>query len=834
MTDVLCTSTAPTLASRAFRRTRLTGQLDTACERTITLICAPPGTGKTTLASDWAASRPDLSVVWFNMDVRGNDLGALCDELTVHLERLGQLATAHGTVSAGSNSLADRLARSRAGGADIVVVLDDAQEITDRSMWRDLHRLSVASPSWLHWIIVTRADPPLGVQRLQLQGRLAQIRVTDLAFDVEEATAFMAWFGLDIPADAVRGLVRWSEGWAAALCLAARTMLSEGVETRPWERLGASESLVVDFLIEEVLDRLTPADRRFLLRTSAADVLTPELAALLTGNNMAGERLHRLERAGTFLLHVDSSGKNYRYHGMMAALLRARLNDQMPTEARHLVSTAARWYSEHGYLDEAERLAARIGEWHLVGQLRAKRCGDHLIRTGSLLAMPGSPTSGPASPEPAMQLLAIVEAMRQRDRRTTELALAKGSQAIDVSESPPAVLLLRELLMVEQARWMPIPGSPKRSPMPRTMQHVEDPAARDALSSYVLVREGEAFLAGSREKAARQCFDEVAVLPGAPEWARCEADAILAVMDAAAGDPDRATSMSRCSHSSGAADADAWGHLATAIAHGLRGEMAGLRNRAEELTSAVTPRSWLLEQCTRMLIGITAWRPPSIAPSIAPPPPPGLPSSVAVALGVVETIDRQGRACAIGGSLEHTIAVARRALADASLRQLDSCLAPWRDVTTLPQEHPRSVVELNVLFAIAELRHERETSALEWIDRAIALAAPAALWGPVLARERDLRVLLERHSWELGASNSAAIEMLDNLRADHASPVAVLTDRERVVLHYLPTLMSNTEIAAEMFVSVNTVKTHLKSIYRKLGVERRRDALLRARQVELL
>jgi LuxR family maltose regulon positive regulatory protein len=498
------------------------------------------------------------------------------------------------------------------------------------------------------------------------------------------------------------------------------------------------------------------------------------------------------------------------------------------------VSTAALWYSEHGYLEEAERHAVRIGDWHLVGQLRAKRCGDHLIRTGSLLAMLDGPTSGPASAEPTMQLLAMVQAMRQRDRRTTERALALGSEAIAECEPPPAEQLLRELLLVEQSRWMPVPGGQgPRSPAAQLMRHVEDPATRDALDSYILVRDGEAFLAGCRDEAARRCFDEVAVLPGAPDWARREADAILAVMDAAAGDPGRATSMSRCSHPSGTADALAWGHLAAAIAHGLRGELAGMRNRTEALTSTDTPRSWLLEQCTRMLIGVTTWRPPSIAPSIAPPPP-GLPSSVAVALGVVETIDRQGRPCAVGGSLEHTIAVARRALSDASLRQLDGCLAPWRDVTTLPQEHPRSVVELNVLIAIAELRHERETSALEWIDRAIALAAPAALWGPVLARERDLRVLLERHSWELGASNSAAVEMLDNLRADHGAPVAVLTDRERVVLHYLPTLMSNTEIAAEMLVSVNTVKTHLKSIYRKLGVERRRDALLRARQVELL
>jgi LuxR family transcriptional regulator, maltose regulon positive regulatory protein len=217
MTDVICTSTPPRLASRAFRRTRLTTQLDTTCERTITLICAPPGTGKTTLASDWAASRPDLSVFWFNVDVRGNDLDVLYGELTEYLERLGQLADAHRTASSGGTFLADRLARSPAGGDDIVVVLDDAHEISDRSTWHDLNRLAVASPPWLHWIIVTRADPPLGVQRLQLQGRLAQIRVTDLAFDVEEATAFMAWFDLDIPADAVwtsqpTPSVNWSDG----------------------------------------------------------------------------------------------------------------------------------------------------------------------------------------------------------------------------------------------------------------------------------------------------------------------------------------------------------------------------------------------------------------------------------------------------------------------------------------------------------------------------------------------------------------------------------------------------------------------------------------------
>jgi LuxR family transcriptional regulator, maltose regulon positive regulatory protein len=834
MADVISTS-PPTRASRAFRRTRLTKQLDFVCERAITLICAPPGTGKTTLVSDWATSRPDLSMVWFNLEVRGNDLDVLYDEISGHLARMGYLTDAHATSNDASANLADRLVRSRAVGADVVIVLDDAQEITDRSVWHDLNRLAAASPPWLHWIIVTRADPPLGIQRLQLQGRLAQVRVADLAFDVEEATAFMEWFGLDIPADAIRGLVRWSEGWAAALCLAARTMLSEGAETRPWERLGASEALVLDFLVEEVLDRLTPADRRFLLRLSAADLLTPELAAQLSGNTMAGERLHRLERAGTFLLQVDPSGNSYRFHGIMATLLRARLNDKMPTEARNLTSTAARWYHEHGYLDEAECHAVRAGDWGLVGQLRAKRCADQLIRTGAFPSMSGSLPSGLPSAEPAMQCLAIVDAMSRRDRLAIERAMATGTEAgaIDVSASTPAVQLLHELLRVEQSRYMPPPSRRQRLPEAWMMQHVEEPAVRDALGSYILLRDGESLLAGGRDGDARRCFDEVATMPATPNWVRREADAILAVIDAAAGEPDRATSLGGRSQTGGAAAAQSWGHLAAAIAHGLRGELAGARSRAEALTSASAPRSWLLEQCTRMLIGVTTWRPPSITPSMAPPPS-GLPSSVAIALGVVETIDRQGHACTIGGPLEHTIAIARRALADGSVRRLDASLAAWRDVTDLSQEHPRSAVELYVLMTIAELRHERESSALEWIDRAITLAAPNALWGPVVARETDLRALLERHSWELGASNSAAVEMLDKIRGNHGTPSAVLTDRERVVLHYLPTLMSNTEIAAEMVVSVNTVKTHLKSIYRKLGVDRRRDALLRAREVELL
>jgi ATP/maltotriose-dependent transcriptional regulator MalT len=114
------------------------------------------------------------------------------------------------------------------------------------------------------------------------------------------------------------------------------------------------------------------------------------------------------------------------------------------------------------------------------------------------------------------------------------------------------------------------------------------------------------------------------------------------------------------------------------------------------------------------------------------------------------------------------------------------------------------------------------------------VATAGALWGPIVGWESELRDTMMRNAWELGSRNADFIEVLDIIRTAEPVSTEALTERERVVLHYLPTLMSNAEIAAEMVVSVNTVKTHLKSIYRKLGVERRRDALLRARQVELL
>jgi LuxR family maltose regulon positive regulatory protein len=819
---------APPPRPRVLRRPRLLGQLHTALDRPMTLVAAPPGTGKTTLVADWVNGGRGFGSLWFNLDGRADQPDLLCSDLAEQLAPLCNGAARRGARAGVGNRLAEQLARCGPNG-DHVVVLDDAQELTSRPVWDELSRLAAASPEWLHWVVVTRADPPLRLQRLLLQGRMAQLRVADLAFDVDEAAALMNWFGLDLPLEALRRLVRWSEGWAAALCLAARAMAPEDPGSRPWEHLGASEAMALELLVEEVLDRLNPADRRFLLHTSVADVIVPDLAKALTGNQGAADQLRRLARAGTFLLDVDADGSRYRYHALMATLLRAKFHDEAPTDAQAVTAAAADWYRRHGHADDAERHAIRAGDWTLVGQVRAARCVRTLVESGVINANHGA-TVPPSATEhdPALQLLAAMDAIGRGDRRTVE-RLPIDRAAGNGDPLDPTVVMLGEVVAIERDRLLP-PGA-GRDPASRGLP-VDDDVAESALRSYLDLREAELLLAAGCADV-RERLDQLTRGEEVAEWTRAEAEALLAVLGVANGDPSLARTLRARLDEGRWRQTTVWLHVAAAAAHSLRGERAGLVECAERIARDDRRHSsWLADQCARVVIAAAALRPPYSTPTLAPPPV-GVPTSMAITLGIVEVVDHAGRTEVVGGPLEASIAAGRRALADGSTRRLGDSLAPWRD--GLPGGgHPRSLVELHVLVAIDHLLHERNDLAHRWLERAIDLATPHGTWAPLIARRDELQRLFDLHGGELNSRHPALVEAMDGARASPRRPITALTGRECAVLHYLPTLMSNEEIAAELGVSVNTVKTHLKTIYRKLGVTRRRDALLLARQFELL
>jgi DNA-binding CsgD family transcriptional regulator len=199
---------------------------------------------------------------------------------------------------------------------------------------------------------------------------------------------------------------------------------------------------------------------------------------------------------------------------------------------------------------------------------------------------------------------------------------------------------------------------------------------------------------------------------------------------------------------------------------------------------------------------------------------------VSIALGALDG--------AAVGPAEATVAAARGLIAKRRDEQAFRVLEPLT-AGSGPFDHLRTQIEAAILAAVAADRLDDHPRALACLTHALDLAAPVDLRAPFLANVTLLSGMIDRYSWQVAGTSAYAAELLDDLHPEEC-PVFVepLTSRERAVLEYLPTMMTNTEIARQLLVSVNTVKTHLKAVYRKLGVARRREAVLRAKQLEIL
>ena len=242
-----------------------------------------------------------------------------------------------------------------------------------------------------------------------------------------------------------------------------------------------------------------------------------------------------------------------------------------------------------------------------------------------------------------------------------------------------------------------------------------------------------------------------------------------------------------------------------------------------ELTSpsaAHTVRAGLVEAARRLEVLSDHQPSESGAPS-------ALAAYVRIALGSIDD--------AAPGTPEHDVATARALLARNRPAQVLELLGDGDGDGAGAHTHLRTRIEALTLVAIAADRTDNAEPALSALRRALELAAPADLRAPFLAYTPAFGEVVDRYSWQLAGETRYAVGLLDDLHRDELPAfLEPLTERERAVLDYLPTMMSNAEIAQQLLVSVNTVKTHLKAVYRKLGVERRRDAVIRARQLELL
>ena len=315
-------------------RPHLIERLDDGLDRNLTLVSAPAGFGKTTLVSTWARGC-DRPVAWLSLDDGDNDptrfLSYVVAALRIISPNLGEsalLALRSPQPPPTETLVADVLNEIADGADSFVLVLDDYHVIDSRPVELAVAFLLEHLPPQMHLVIASREDPQLPLARLRARGQLSELRVKDLRFTPSEAAAFLEQaMGLDLSAEQVATLEARTEGWIAGLQLAALSLRGRADVGSFVESFSGSHHFVLDYLLEEVLQRQSDRVQAFLLRTSILAQLSGALcdAVLQEPAGSAQATLEELERANLFIVPLDDERRWYRYHHLFADLLRQRL-----------------------------------------------------------------------------------------------------------------------------------------------------------------------------------------------------------------------------------------------------------------------------------------------------------------------------------------------------------------------------------------------------------------------------------------------------------------------------------------------------------------------------
>jgi LuxR family maltose regulon positive regulatory protein len=858
-------------------RPRLLNALDEGTRRPLTLLSAPPGAGKTVLLGSWiAAGGPPGPVAWLSLDSADADRRRFWRAVLEATRRAGvdgalaPLAThaeprIHLMVDALAAAIAER-------ESPIVLVLDDYQEVGD-TVSVDLDRLLRHPPAALRVVIATRADPPLHLGRLRLQDQLTEIRAPELAFTPEETADMMAGLEVAIGAGHVHRLWEHTEGWVGALRLAALSLRGHPEPERFVDDFAGDDRAVSDYLLSEVMSTVSQEDRRFLLRTSVVDVLNGELADALTDGADGHRRLAQLARSGALIAPIDRRGEWYRYHALFGELLRAELRSDRALDVSDLHRRAAWWLAEYG--DDARALHHAVdgGAWDLAARLAGERWVDLTIRgeIGALRPLierlPATRTG--SNPELALAM-ASAELERGHDRDAAGL-LERAAGGID--RVPPE----RRARFAVSTSALELYVSRLRGDLGSALQSgrelvergtLEADAVDPDLRALALTNLGIAELWAGEANAAETHLASargVAAEAG-QDWLVLIAIAHQALLAGTLDDYARSARLAR--EAIALAESRSWertwpaggAYLALATAEFLGDRIDAATEALEAAQDALAGASErpLRAALALMRAGVlrahgeleTALAVLSAgAEELGDWP---LLSVIRDHFAVVEAAIRaelgdHDRAVRLlrGGdgqspsSLPAAAALAQIQLGDGDGAGARETLAAWT-AQLIDERSPASVQGwlVDAMVHHTEADHEAAAASLE---RALERAEPSGLRWTALTFGRSIRPLLQRQLRHGTAHRAMVGELLDALERADGSPapraklvIEPLSPRERAVLRFLPTMMSNQEIAAELFVSVNTVKTHLKAIYRKLDVADRREAVRRARMLELL
>lgn len=360
----------------------------------LTLVSAPAGYGKTTTLRMWLKD-VGCPVAWVTLEKSDNDLKQFLTYVLTALagtvEQLGEsaLALVENAPEVDFQSALGMLVNDLQDlNQQVILVLEEYHLIENKEIDRAVEFLLNQAGGNLHVVIATREDPNLPLPRLRVRNQLTEIRAADLSFSLEEASEFFAKvMRVNLSPAETKILKRKTEGWAAGLQLAALSLKERGDTAKFVEAFGGTHRHVLDYLIEETLNRQSEELQEFLRRTSILEQLSAPLCQAVTGQESSRAKLQYLESNNLFLVPLDQERTWYRYHALFAELLKNQLLQVEPERADELHERAADWFEKNGFVQNAVEHAFQMSYRDQVSSLIKQHAFSMLCQGETIMVM---------------------------------------------------------------------------------------------------------------------------------------------------------------------------------------------------------------------------------------------------------------------------------------------------------------------------------------------------------------------------------------------------------------------------------------------------------------